>query len=69
VAPIIAYLAGKAIILPALPRAGGIGFASRTYLYITDAPKGHVSKVWFDNIVVADRYIGPIQPPKEERLQ
>ena len=37
-----------------------------TYLYITDAPKGHVSKVWFDNIVVADAYIGPIEPPKED---
>jgi hypothetical protein len=31
-----------------------------TYLYITKAPKGHVSKVWFDNIVVAREYIGPI---------
>jgi len=26
-------------------------------LYITKAPKGHVSKVWFDDIVVARRYI------------
>jgi hypothetical protein len=34
------------------------------YLYITQAPKGHVSKVWFDNIVVAKSYIGPIQPGK-----
>ena len=32
------------------------------YLYITRAPGGHVSKVWFDNIVVAREYIGPIQP-------
>ena len=31
------------------------------YLYITKAPKGHVSKVWFDNIVVAEKYIGPIK--------
>jgi len=30
-------------------------------LYITKAPPGHVSKVWFDNIVVAKRYIGPIK--------
>ncbi len=30
------------------------------YLYITDAPAGHVSRVWFDNIVVATRYIGPM---------
>ena len=37
-----------------------------TYLYITDAPQGHVSRVWFDNIVVADRYIGPIAPPEGE---
>ena len=32
------------------------------YLYITKAPKGHVSRVWFDNIVVATDYIGPIAP-------
>jgi predicted amidohydrolase len=30
------------------------------YLYITKAPTGHVSKVWFDDIVVATEYIGPI---------
>ena len=29
-------------------------------LYITRAPQGHVSKVWFDDIVVATEYIGPI---------
>jgi hypothetical protein len=29
-------------------------------LYITDAPPGHVSKVWFDDIVAAKEYIGPI---------
>ena len=33
-----------------------------TYLYITRAPKGHVSKVWFDHIVVAKSYIGPLAP-------
>jgi hypothetical protein len=27
--------------------------------YITEAPEGHVSKVWFDDIVVATKYIGP----------
>jgi hypothetical protein len=32
-------------------------------LYITRAPQGHVSKVWFDDIVVATEYIGPIQSP------
>jgi len=31
-------------------------------LYITKAPKGYVSKVWFDQIVVATRYIGPVKP-------
>ena len=30
-------------------------------LYITKAPQDHVSKVWFDNIVVAKDYIGPIE--------
>jgi hypothetical protein len=29
-------------------------------LYITDAPSGHISRVWFDNIVVAREYIGPV---------
>jgi hypothetical protein len=33
-----------------------------TYLYITKAPEGHISKIWFDNIVIATEYIGPIQP-------
>lgn len=28
-------------------------------LYMTDVPPGHVSKVWFDDIVVATEYIGP----------
>lgn len=34
-------------------------------LYITTAPEGHVSKIWFDNIVIAEDYIGPIaaRPP------
>jgi hypothetical protein len=31
-------------------------------LYITRAPEGHVSKVWFDHIVVARQYIGPLSP-------
>jgi len=35
------------------------------YLYITKAPKGHISKVWFDNIVVAREYIGPIEPMRK----
>jgi hypothetical protein len=29
-------------------------------LYITKAPAGHVTKVWFDDIVVAREYVGPI---------
>lgn len=28
--------------------------------FITKAPEGHVSKVWFANIVAAKKYIGPI---------
>jgi hypothetical protein len=35
-----------------------------TYLYITKAPPGHVSKVGFDHIVVARRYIGPLAPAR-----
>jgi hypothetical protein len=30
--------------------------------YITDAPQGHVSKVWFDGIVVSTQYVGPLAP-------
>jgi hypothetical protein len=30
------------------------------YLYITRAPEGHVSKVWFDDVVVATEHIGPM---------
>jgi len=29
-------------------------------LYTTKAPPGHISKIWFDDIVVAKKYIGPI---------
>ena len=32
-------------------------------LYITKSPPGHLSKVWFDDIVVAKNYIGPINTP------
>ena len=31
-----------------------------TYVFITKAPKGHESKVWFDNLVVAEEYVGPM---------
>jgi len=31
-------------------------------LYMPNVSSGHVSKVWFDNIVVAKEYIGPIEP-------
>ncbi|MBC7326693.1 hypothetical protein H5T87_01090 [bacterium] len=31
-------------------------------LYITQSPENKVSKVWFDHIVVAKSYIGPIKP-------
>lgn len=30
--------------------------------YITDSPRGHASRIWFDNIVVATDYIGPLEP-------
>jgi hypothetical protein len=33
-------------------------------LYITDAPPGHISKVWFDDIVVAKEYVGPVNSLK-----
>lgn len=33
-----------------------------TYLYVTRAPEGHESRVWFDDIVVAREYIGPLEP-------
>jgi hypothetical protein len=33
-------------------------------LYITRAPEGHQSRVWFDHIVVAEDYIGPITPQR-----
>ncbi len=36
------------------------------YLYMTRAPEGHVSKVWFDNIVIAKEYIGPISTSEAE---
>jgi len=29
-------------------------------LYITKTPPGHASRVWFDNIVVAKKYVGPM---------
>jgi hypothetical protein len=35
------------------------------YLYITKARAGRVSNVWFDNIVVAQRYIGPLATSAE----
>ncbi|TWU34261.1 hypothetical protein [Novipirellula artificiosorum] len=31
------------------------------YLYITKGTAGHVNRVWFDDVVVAKDYIGPIQ--------
>jgi hypothetical protein len=31
-------------------------------VYITAAPNGHISEVWFDQVVVAKKYIGPISP-------
>jgi hypothetical protein len=37
------------------------------YVYITRARPGYLSRVWFDNIVVARRYIGPLTPMAEQR--
>lgn len=37
------------------------------YVYITAAERGHESKVWFDNIVVAREYIGPLEGLRVER--
>lgn len=34
------------------------------YLYMTGAPAGHRSRVWFDQIVVAKQYVGPIVAAK-----
>ncbi|MBN1671066.1 MAG: hypothetical protein JXR37_08545 [Kiritimatiellae bacterium] len=33
-----------------------------TSLYMTKPPEGYVSRVWFDHIVVAKTYIGPMKP-------
>ncbi|MCP5068706.1 MAG: hypothetical protein GY946_19260 [bacterium] len=33
-------------------------------LYMTHKQKGHISKVHFDNVVLAKEYIGPIQKPR-----
>ncbi len=30
------------------------------YLYLTTTPPGHVSRVWFDDVVIARKYIGPL---------
>jgi hypothetical protein len=32
------------------------------YVYITQAPAGHVSRIGFDDVVIATKYIGPIKP-------
>lgn len=31
------------------------------YLYITRGTRGHANRVWFDDVVVATEYIGPLQ--------
>ncbi len=31
------------------------------YLYITQGTRGHANRVWFDDVVVATKYIGPLQ--------
>lgn len=39
-----------------------------TYVYITKAPQGHISKIWFDDIVVAKEYIGPIMSTDSSKV-
>jgi predicted amidohydrolase len=36
-------------------------------VYITGAPKDHVSKIWFDDVVVAREYIGPLAKPRGKK--
>jgi hypothetical protein len=36
-------------------------------VFITEAPKDHVSKIWFDDIVIAKEYIGPLNDPKAKK--
>ncbi|MEZ6125138.1 MAG: hypothetical protein R3C49_18480 [Planctomycetaceae bacterium] len=31
------------------------------YVYITKGTQGHINRVWFDDVVVATEYIGPLQ--------
>jgi hypothetical protein len=38
-------------------------------VYITDAPQEHVSNIWFDDIVVATEYIGPLVSDAQAPLQ
>ena len=35
------------------------------YVYITKGTPGHVNRVWFDDVVVATDYIGPLSPKAE----
>jgi hypothetical protein len=35
------------------------------YVYITGSPPGHVNRIWFDDVVIAKRYIGPLVEAKE----
>ena len=34
------------------------------YLYLTKGTSGHINRVWFDDVVVAKEYIGPIRPKR-----
>lgn len=33
------------------------------YVYVTQGTRGHANRVWFDDVVVAKEYIGPIASP------
>lgn len=37
--------------------------------YVTKAPEGHVSTVWFDDLVVAREYIGPLEPDSQDGVR
>jgi hypothetical protein len=39
------------------------------YLYITQGTRGHANRVWFDDVVVAREYIGPLHSPEAAPLR
>ena len=53
-------VAGRAVFRRRTTRELNLNFVW-AYRYITRVPEGHLSKVWFDDIVVATEYVGPIR--------